>query len=47
MIRMVQHLEEMYDKAEQESNGFKFDFEKSVYEFDKALQELPDRFWIE
>lgn len=47
MIRMVQHLEELYDKAEQESNGFKFDFEESVYEFDKALQELPDRFWIE
>ena len=46
-LEMVKHLEEAYDAAEKETDGFKYSFGNALYSFDKALSDLPDRLWIE
>ena len=47
LLRVVKAIEEAYDKAEEASHGFKFDFGPDCSAFDQMLKELQDRFWVE
>ena len=48
-LQMVKGIEELYDIAERESEGFKYSFmaSKALDKLDGALRDLPDRFWVE
>ena len=47
-IRIVKGIEDAYEKAEKETEGFTYCFfQESLKDLDRALAELPDRFWIE
>lgn len=47
-LKIVKGIEEAYEKAEAETNGFTHLYwQDSLMNFDRALNELPDRFWIE
>lgn len=46
-LQMVKLLEEAYDRAEAESDGFKYKFQQAVSDFDRLLSELPERIWLE
>ena len=47
ILRIVKGIEEAYEKAEEESHGFKYTFCEGCRNFDRVLDELPERFWIE
>jgi len=48
MLRIVKGIEEAYDKAENDTEGFKYCFfQESLRDFESKLSELPDRIWIE
>lgn len=47
-LEMVKHIEDLYDRAEQETEGFRWEYgSKSLRALDSALDDLPDRLWIE
>lgn len=46
-LQMVKHIEEVYDKADQESYGFKYEHCKEVQELDRILNNLPQEAWIQ
>ena len=46
-LTMVKHLEETYEAAEKETDGFRYDFSEALRSFEHALREVPDRLWIE
>lgn len=46
-LQMVKHIEEVYDKADKESFGFKYQFCKEVLELDRILNNLPQEAWIQ
>lgn len=47
-LQIVKHIEEVYDKAEQESYGFKYEwYSKEVLELNRILNNLPQEAWIQ
>lgn len=46
-LQMVKHIEEVYDKADQESFGFKYGHCKEVLELDRILNNMPQEAWIQ
>lgn len=46
-LQMVKQIEEVYDKADQESCGFKYMFCKEVKELDRILNNLPQEAWVQ
>lgn len=46
-LEMVQHIEALYDEAEKETHGFQHTISKALYSLDSALNNLPDRLWVE
>lgn len=48
-LRMVKGIEELYEKAAEETEDFRYDFmgRKTLDRLDAALAYLPDRFWVE
>lgn len=47
-LKIVKGIEEAYEKAEEETNGFTHCYwQDSLVSLNRALDELPDRFWIE
>ncbi|HBI59892.1 MAG TPA: hypothetical protein DDY31_01555 [Lachnospiraceae bacterium] len=46
-LQMVKHIEEVYDKADQESCSFKYGYCKEVLELDRILNNLPQEAWIQ
>lgn len=48
LLRTVQSIEEAYDRAEKETDSFKYCFnQEGLKDLDRCLKELPDQFWIE
>lgn len=49
VLKIVQGIEEAYEKAEKASEGFTYLYAASapIRDLDKLLAELPDQFWIE
>lgn len=47
-LEMVKHIEDLYEQAERETEGFRWEFgSKGLRALDNALDNLPDRLWIE
>lgn len=47
-LEMVKHIEDLYEQAERETDGFRWQFgSKALYALDSALDDMPDRLWIE
>lgn len=46
-LQMVKQIEEVYAKADKESNGFRYQFCKEVNELDRILQNMPQEAWIQ
>ena len=48
MLKVVRNIEELYDRAERETEGFKHTFSCENYDkLNKALNQLPERLWVE
>lgn len=48
-LEMVKHIEDLYEEAENATEGFRYHFmgSKQMRAFEYALDNLPDRIWIE
>lgn len=46
-LEMVKHIEDLYEAAEQATDGFRWTFCRELRTLDAALDNLPDRLWIE
>lgn len=46
-LQMVKQIEEAYEKAENETLGFRYDFGKDVLELDRILKNMPQEAWIQ
>lgn len=46
-LQMVRQIEEVYEKAEKESFGFKYQWGKEVQELDRILENIPQEAWIQ
>ena len=46
-LQMVKRIEDVYEKAEKESLGFKYLWGKGVNELDRILENLPQEAWVQ
>lgn len=46
-LQMVKQIEEVYERAEGESLGFRYDYGESVRELDRISKNLPQEAWIQ
>lgn len=46
-LQMIKQIEEMYEKADEESDGFRYECYKSVRELDRILENMPQEAWIQ
>lgn len=46
-IQMVKRIEELYEKAEADSSGFKYNWHDSVTELDKVVNAMPAETWVQ
>ncbi len=46
-LQMVKQIEDVYERAEKDSSGFRFPFEKAVNELDRILENMPQEAWIQ
>lgn len=46
-LQMVKRIEEVYEKADEESDGFKYRWCKEVMELDRILENMPQEAWIQ
>ncbi|MDE7313568.1 MAG: hypothetical protein K2N87_18425 [Eubacterium sp.] len=46
-LQMVKKIDEMYEKADKESFGFRYQFTKEVQELDRILECMPQEAWIQ
>lgn len=46
-LQMVKQIEEVYEKADKESCGFRYQFCQEVEELDRILNNLPQEAWVQ
>lgn len=46
-LKMVKRIEEVYERAEKDSIGFRYDWGKEVRELDRILENMPQEAWIQ
>ena len=46
ILKAIKAIEAQYEKAEEESSHFKYDFGKAVWELDRMVSEIPQQYWI-
>lgn len=46
-LQMVKQIEELYEKAEGETEGFKWNCGKSLNEFERLIRNMPQEVWIQ
>ena len=46
-LQMVKQIEEMYERAEEDSLGFRYDYGECVRELDRILGNMPQEAWIQ
>ena len=46
-LQMVKQIEEVYEKANEESDGFLYKYCKAVKELDRILENMPQEAWIQ
>lgn len=47
LIQQIRNIEELYEKANERSDGFKYTWRQEVKAFDNLINNLPDKFWVE
>ena len=47
LLQLVKYIDETYELAEKETDGFKYMFGDAVHALDRALSGLPERLWTE
>lgn len=47
LLQLVKRIEETYSLAEKASDGFRFKYGSEIRALDAALNQLPDRLWLE
>lgn len=45
-LQMVKQIEEVYEKADEESCGFRYQWCKEVQELDRILENMPPEVWL-
>lgn len=45
-LKLVKAIEEQYEKAEEESEHFKYDWSPAVKQLDSMLAEMPREYWL-
>lgn len=46
-LQTVKHLEELYERADKKSDGFRYTWLKEVAELDQILENMPQEAWIQ
>jgi hypothetical protein len=46
-LQMVKQIEDVYERAEKTSSGFRIPFEKAVNKLDRILENMPQEAWIQ
>jgi hypothetical protein len=46
-IKVVKAIEEQYDIANADTNGFRLSYSKEVVKFDKMLEAIPQEYWLQ
>ncbi len=46
-LQMVKQIEELYEKANEETEGFKWIYGKSLDEFERLIRNMPQEAWIQ
>lgn len=46
-LQMVKQIEEVYDRADRESQGFRYDYGKEVQELNRLVCSMPREAWIQ
>lgn len=46
-LKLIKAIEEQYKIAEEESDGFKYQYAPSVQKYDEMLQQVPQEYWIQ
>lgn len=46
-LQMVKQIEEVYERADKKSDGFRYEWCKEVKELDRILQNMPQEAWIQ
>ena len=46
-LQIVKQIEDVYEKAEKESLGFRYNFGKEIEELDRILENMPQEAWIQ
>lgn len=46
LMRLFRSIEEQYEKANEESRGFKYDWGKEINALDSMLMEVPQEYWM-
>lgn len=47
VLKVVREIDQLYDKAEKDSNGFIYQWEESVRELENRFKELPQEAWLQ
>jgi len=45
-LQMVKQIDDIYEKADEASNGFRYEWDESVRELDRILNNLPQEAWL-
>lgn len=46
-LKLIKAIEEQYEKANEESDGFRYKYHKSIDTLDKMLNQVPQEYWIQ
>lgn len=46
-LKLIKAIEEQYETAEKESDGFRYKYHKSVEMLDRMLKQVPQEYWIQ
>lgn len=47
LMKLFRSIDEQYEKANEESHGFKYNWGKEINAFDSMLWEVPQEYWIQ
>lgn len=48
-LQMIKQIEELYERANEETNGFKWDLSsfQTLRDFDRLIENMPPEAWIQ
>lgn len=46
-LKLIKAIDEQYEKANEESDGFRYKYHKSINALDKMLDQVPQEYWVQ